>query len=92
MPAYSIVYRETTVRDPAEMQQYQANARQLGGGWNLTPRVLEGAVTPRPGTRALHIMRPCCTARRLPTIVAQSMARATRVDDWPWFRLLAHWT
>ena len=30
MPAYLIVYRESAVRDPAEMQQYQAKARQVG--------------------------------------------------------------
>jgi len=43
MPAYLIVYRESAVRDPAEMQQYQAKARQVGGGWKLTPRVLSPA-------------------------------------------------
>jgi uncharacterized protein (DUF1330 family) len=49
MPAYLIVYRESEVRDPAEMQQYQSKARQVGGGFNLTPRVLDGAVTPLEG-------------------------------------------
>ena len=49
MPAYLIVYRESPVRDPAEMQQYQAKARQVGGGFKLTPRVLEGAVTALEG-------------------------------------------
>jgi uncharacterized protein (DUF1330 family) len=49
MPAYLIVYRESAVRDLAEMQQYQAKARQVGGGWKLTPRVIEGPVTPLEG-------------------------------------------
>lgn len=49
MPAYLIVYRESPIRDPAEMQQYQAKARQVGGGFKLTPRVLDGAVTALEG-------------------------------------------
>jgi uncharacterized protein (DUF1330 family) len=49
MPAYLIVYRESAVRDSTEMQQYQAKARQVGGGFKLTPRVLEGAVTALEG-------------------------------------------
>jgi uncharacterized protein (DUF1330 family) len=50
MPAYLIVYRESAVRDPAEMALYRAMTRQgAGGNVKLTPRVLEGAVTPLEG-------------------------------------------
>jgi uncharacterized protein (DUF1330 family) len=44
MPAYLIVYRESAVRDPEAMQQYHQQAREMGGGFQLTPRVVEGAV------------------------------------------------
>jgi hypothetical protein len=50
MPAYLIVYRESPVRDPAEMEQYQAKTRQMSGGdWKLTPRVIYGDVTALEG-------------------------------------------
>jgi uncharacterized protein (DUF1330 family) len=50
MPAYLIVYRESPVRDAAEMEQYQAQTRQMSGGdWKLTPRVIYGDVTPLEG-------------------------------------------
>jgi uncharacterized protein (DUF1330 family) len=50
MTAYLIVYRESPVRDPAEMEQYQAKTRQMSGGdWKLTPRVIYGDVTPLEG-------------------------------------------
>ena len=59
MTAYIIVYRESTVRDAAEMQLYQTKARQVGGGWNLTPRVLEGAVTPLEGQPPDGVCKAC---------------------------------
>jgi len=50
MPAYLIVYRESPVRDPAEMEKYQAQTRQMSGtDWKLTPRVIYGDVTPLEG-------------------------------------------
>lgn len=50
MPAYLIVYRESAVRDPAELALYQAKVRQRTGSEpRPTPRVLEGAVTPLEG-------------------------------------------
>jgi len=50
MPAYLIVYRESPVRDPAEMEQYHAKTRQMSGGdWKLTPRVINGDVTALEG-------------------------------------------
>jgi uncharacterized protein (DUF1330 family) len=50
MPAYLIVYRESPVRDPEEMQLYNAKARQLpDGGCKPTPRILEGAITSLEG-------------------------------------------
>ena len=50
MSVYLIVYRESEVLDADEMQQYQTKARQVGGGFKLTPRVLEGEVTSLEGS------------------------------------------
>lgn len=45
MPAYLIVYREGPVREPAEMDEYHRQTRQMtGGDHKLTPLVAYGAV------------------------------------------------
>ncbi len=50
MPAYLIVYRETPVRDAAEMEKYSSKNREMAGGdWKLTPLVVYGAVHPLEG-------------------------------------------
>lgn len=50
MPAYLIVYRESPVRDAAEMAEYSRQTREMAGGdWKLTPLVVYGAVHPLEG-------------------------------------------
>jgi uncharacterized protein (DUF1330 family) len=44
MPAYLIVYRETPIRDQAEMDEYHRQTRQMSGDFKLTPLVAYGAV------------------------------------------------
>lgn len=44
MQAYLIVTREGPMREPAEMEEYQRQTRQMRGDFKLTPLVVHGAV------------------------------------------------
>ncbi len=50
MAAYLIVYRESPVRDEAQMQEYHRKTREMGRDSKLTPLVVYGAVHPLEGT------------------------------------------
>lgn len=53
MPAYLIVFREGPLRDPAEMDEYHRQTRQMNGAeFKLTPLVAYGAVHPLEGAAA----------------------------------------
>lgn len=49
MPAYLIVTREGPLREPAQMEEYQRQTRQMSGDFKLTPLVAHGAIHPLEG-------------------------------------------
>jgi uncharacterized protein (DUF1330 family) len=50
MPAYLIVYRESPIREQAEMDEYHRQIGQMTGDYKLTPLVAYGAVQALEGT------------------------------------------
>ena len=50
MPAYLIVYRDSPIRDHAELEAYHQQTRKMGRDSRLTPLVIEGAVHAVEGT------------------------------------------
>ncbi len=50
MPAYLIVLRESAVRDPEAVAEYQRKTRQLNSDIKLQPKVVYGATTALEGT------------------------------------------